>query len=181
MIKGNLVTIRHLEESDRKIYHKWINDRDLVNFNKVYRPISEANHNDWFDKVTKKHDLVIFSIVENNNNFLIGSCSLRNIDYFHKNARLQIRIGESDKRSKGFGSEAVFLLLCHAFEDLNLERVYLNVFVNNKRAIKAYNRIGFIEEGLLRRAVFINGSYIDAKLMSVLKDEFNTIKERFKQ
>jgi len=179
MIKGNLVTIRHLEEGDRKIYHKWINDRSLVNFNKVYKPISDANHNEWFDNITKKNNLVIFSIVENSNNSLIGSCSLRNIDYFHKNARLQIRIGESDKRSKGFGSEAIFLLLCHAFEDLNLERVYLNVFTNNKRAIKAYSNIGFIEEGLLRRAVFINGSYIDAKLMSVIKTDFYTIRKRF--
>ena len=180
MIKGNLVTIRHLKEGDRNIYHKWINDRALVNFNKIYRPISEVNHNDWFDKVTKIYNLAIFSIVENSDNSLIGSCSLRNIDYLHKNARVQIRIGESDKRGNGFGSEAVFLLLCHAFEDLNLERVYLNVFVDNKRAIKAYNKIGFIEEGLLRRAVFINGSYVDSILMSVIKSEFDTIKEKFK-
>lgn len=172
MIIGDHIILRHLKEDDRSSYHKWINNRDLVHLNSTYRPISEANHNDWFNNISKEQAVAIFSIVEKDADSLIGSCSLRNINHLHKNCELQIRIGDSKKRGKGFGSEAIGLLLLHAFEDLNMERVYLHVFSENERAIKAYSKNGFVKEGVLRKAAYINGAYVDVKVMSVLRENF---------
>jgi len=63
-------------------------------------------------------------------------------------------------------------MLKHGFEDLNLNRIYLQVYQTNPRAIKAYNAAGFVHEGVMRQAVFKNGRYIDVLLMSVLHEDW---------
>lgn len=176
MIIGEKVHLRALTESDSAAYKSWINDRKLVQYNATYTPISDINHNEWFSSVTRNADIAIFSIIEATANSLIGSCSLRHIDHLHKNAELQIRIGKATKRGAGLGTEAVFLLLTHAFNDLNLNRVYLNVFSDNQRAIHAYKKSGMTIEGELRQACFINGAYQNVIVMSILRDEFITKK-----
>jgi RimJ/RimL family protein N-acetyltransferase len=65
----------------------------------------------------------------------------------------------------------VRLLVKHGFETLNLNRIYLQVFANNPRAIRAYEKAGFIHEGRKRQAEFRDGQYIDVLLMSILRDE----------
>jgi RimJ/RimL family protein N-acetyltransferase len=172
MIIGAQVILRHLKEEDRLVYQNWINDRELVHLNSVYHPISDINHQQWFDTISSQPNLVIFSIVEQETDKLIGSCSLRKVDYLHRNAELQIRIGDIQHQGKGLGTEAVELLLCHAFDDLNLHRVYLQVFVNNTRAIHAYKKAGFVGEGCLRQAVYIQGKYKDVLVMGILRNEF---------
>ena len=73
---------------------------------------------------------------------------------------------------KGYGTEAVRLALKFAFDYLNLERVALSVQANNPRAIRAYEKAGFVREGLLRRDAYRNGEYIDVVQMGVLREEF---------
>lgn len=177
MIIGEQIKLRHIKEEDKEMYHQWINDRDLVHYNATFYPISSSDHNDWFNCINTKEDGVIFSIVTKDNDSLIGSCSLRNINTVHRNAELQIRIGESTARGNGHGTESVSLLLSYAFEDLNLERVYLHVFASNDRAIKSYIKAGLVEDGNLRKAAFINGAYVDVKVMSILREEFEDKKK----
>ncbi len=83
-----------------------------------------------------------------------------------------IVIGEKTYWNKGYGTEVIGLLLRHGFTTLNLHRIYLRVFQNNKRAIRAYEKAGFIHEGRQRQAEFQDGKYLDVILMSVLKDEW---------
>jgi len=83
-----------------------------------------------------------------------------------------IAIGDKSFWNKGCGTEAMGLLLRHGFDTLNLNRVFLRVHEPNKRAIRAYEKAGFIKEGCLRQAVFKNGSYQDMFIMSVLRSEW---------
>jgi len=172
MLSGHLVRLRHLKEEDREVYQSWINERDLVILNSAYHPVSDICHKEWFDNVTRRLDTVIFSIVDVESDRLIGSCYLASIHNVHRTAELQIRIGCSDYRGKGYGTEAVKLLLKHGFHDLNLNRIYLHVFEDNIAAIKTYDKCNFQEEGNLRKAVFINGKYKNVKILSILRDEF---------
>ena len=165
---GELVTLRTIAKGDSKSYFRWINDRELVIQNGSYRPISEQEHEIWFNNVISQTDNCVFSIVENQNNTLIGSCSLRNINQGHKNAELQIRIGEHEFQNKGMGSEAVKLLVKHGFTNMDLKRIYLYVFCSNVRAIKAYEKCLFNIEGTLRKAAYIEGNFVDMHLMSIL-------------
>ncbi len=73
-------------------------------------------------------------------------------------------------RSKGHGTEAVKLLCRFGFADLNLHRIYLHVFETNSRAIRAYEKSGFVREGSLREAAFIDGKWLDVAVMGLIKN-----------
>ena len=84
-------------------------------------------------------------------------------------------IGEKQFWDLGFGTEAMHLLCKVGFEMLNLHRIMLRVLSDNARAIKAYEKVGFVHEGTLREANFKNGKYIDMHVMSILRSEWQTM------
>jgi RimJ/RimL family protein N-acetyltransferase len=85
---------------------------------------------------------------------------------------LGIFIGDKRYWNKGYGTEVMRLLLRHGFSTLNLNRVFLRVFETNPRAIRSYEKAGFVFEGRMRQAEFIDGKYCDVILMSVLRSEW---------
>jgi RimJ/RimL family protein N-acetyltransferase len=181
MLKGDNVYLAPLMADDMATMLKWINDREEVLFNASYKPVSESMHRAWFESVQNRSDLVIFGIRLGKTAELIGSCQLRHINPVHGTAELQIRIGKVDERGHGHGTEAVRLLLDFAFQDMNLQRVYLHVFATNPRALRVYEKIGFAREGLLRRAAYIDGQYVDVIVMGILKPEHLALRPGAKQ
>ena len=172
MLRGARTVLAPVREGDSEQLFDWINERSDVLLNASYRPVHFADHAEWFDRIRKAPDVVLFAIRTLDDDDLIGTCQLHTIDMRGRSAELQIRIGKPGKRGRGHGHEAVALLLRHGFSDLNLHRVYLHVFATNARAIDLYRRIGFAEEGCLRDAAFLDGSYTDVLVMGILEDEF---------
>ena len=87
-----------------------------------------------------------------------------------------IFIGDKNEQGKGYGTEAMKLLLGYGFNTLNLNRLDLKVNDFNSRAIKCYQNLGFVEEGRMREASFVNGKYHDQILMSILRKEWKNTK-----
>jgi len=172
MLKGKDVYLAPLTAADLQQMFDWINDREQVLFNAAYKPTSEARHQEWFKSVQNRNDMVIFTVRQVETNALVGSCQLRNLNFVHRIGELQIRIGSVEQRGHGYGTQAVNLVLQHAFKDLNLQRVYLHVFATNARAIRVYEKAGFVREGLLRRGAYIDGNYVDVVVMGILKEEY---------
>ena len=172
-LNTNVIKLASLEYRDLPKLYEWINNEDLVLFNSYYKPVSEMEHKDWFESISKKSDLFIFTIRLEETDNLIGTCQLQRINFIDSNAELQIRIGESKGRGKGYGTQAVRHLLDFAFRQLNLHRVYLHVFKDNVGAIKSYEKVGFVKEGLLRDAAHVNGKYVDSYVMGVLRNEYS--------
>lgn len=172
MLKSADISLTAVKQEDLPALLAWINDREQVLANSPYRPVSEKQHQDWFAAMQQREDAVIFAIRLSASDALIGTCQLHSISRVHRSAELQIRLGEVAQRRKGYGTQAVSLLLDFAFKDLNLQRVYLHVFQNNLAAIRAYEKVGFITEGVLRRAAFINGKYVDVLVMGILAEEY---------
>lgn len=99
---------------------------------------------------------------------LIGYLGLRNINYQNRFAEIApVRIGHEDDRGKGYGTEACKLVLDYCWS-IGLNRVSLNPFANNERAIACYKKAGFQIEGTLRQQFFIDGEFVDALMMSAL-------------
>jgi RimJ/RimL family protein N-acetyltransferase len=169
---GNQVRLTELRHNDSQILFHWINSREQVLFNAPYKPVHESQHQAWFESVQKRSDMVIFGVRLIETDQLIGTCQLHSIDVVSRSAELQIRLGEVETRNKGYGTEAIRLLLKFGLRDLNLHRIYLHVFATNMPAIRVYEKSGFVREGLLRQAVYLNGRYEDIVLMSILRDEF---------
>ncbi|MED4174038.1 GNAT family protein, partial [Halalkalibacterium halodurans] len=94
------------------------------------------------------------------------------IDYKNRNAECIIDIGEKTYWGKGYGFEALRLLLNYAFLEMNLHRVSLRVFSFNKKAIRLYEKLGFKHEGTSRQCLYRYGQWHDIVHMGILKDEY---------
>ena len=172
MLKSADIALTPLTPADSPVLYQWINDREQVLFNAAYKPVSESQHQAWFASIQQREDVVIFGIRLLETGQLIGSCQLHSINFVNRTAELQIRIGSPADRGKGHGTEAVRLLLQFGFSDLNLNRIHLHVFAGNPRAIAAYEKCGFVREGLLRQGAFVDGQYIDVVVMGILREEY---------
>ena len=159
-----------LREEDAEALFRWITDRELVELSAPFAPPTPEQHRRWFDDIRSRPDLEIYGIrpLEDESR-LVGSCQLHSIDHDRRSAELQIRIGERDAWGRGFGTEAVGLLVRRAFDGLGLDRVELQVFATNARAIRAYEKAGFEVERRRADAAFVDGRYVDVLVMARLR------------
>ncbi|MBI5667699.1 MAG: GNAT family N-acetyltransferase [Chloroflexi bacterium] len=103
---------------------------------------------------------------------LIGLISLEQIDWPNGTAWMGVGIGEPEHRGKGYGSEAIRLLLKFAFHEINLHRVQLTVFAYNPAAITMYEKLGFVKEGIMRERLHRDGQRHDVLLYALLRPEW---------
>lgn len=102
----------------------------------------------------------------------IGSIRLDRIDLHDRRASLAIGIDDPTRLGRGLGTEAIRLVLQHAFTDLSLHRIAVRVLAFNQRAIRVYQKCGFRIEGLEREAASIDGAWYDDVIMGLLDREF---------
>jgi len=176
MFEGKLVRLRALTKEDLPRCVQWIGDQDVTQYLNFHRPISLEQEERWFDSILNdtsgRNEPFAIETLERQH---IGVCGLHDIHARYRHAELGIFIGEKEYWGRGYGSEAVRLLLEFAFGQLNLHRVYLHVFASNERAVRAYEKCGFKREGLLRHHAFKNGRYVDVIIMGILADEFRAL------
>lgn len=172
MHKSLHVALVPLTPAEVSVLFDWINDREQVLLNAPYKPVHAGQHQAWFEAIQQRNDAVIFGIRLTEAGRLIGSCQLQNIHPIHRSAELQIRLGAVAERGQGYGTEATRLLLDFAFKDLNLHRVYLHVLATNQIAVRMYEKVGFVREGVLREAAHIDGRYLDLIMMGILREEY---------
>lgn len=166
-IEGSRIRLSAIRPKDSASLFRWINDRELVVFNAGFHPVHAAQHAAWMRSIVNRNDVVVFAIRQKRGDRLIGVCQLHTISPVHRSAELQIRIGDARARGRGYGAEAVRLLVDFAFRDLNLHRVWLRVFRTNTRALKTYASAGFAKEGVMRDAAFVNGRFVDVVVMGI--------------
>jgi RimJ/RimL family protein N-acetyltransferase len=106
-------------------------------------------------------------------NRLIGSIRLDRLNVTDRRAFMAIGIYDPQLLGQGLGSEAIRLLLRHAFENLRLHRIGIRVLAHNSRAIRAYQKCGFVIEGRERETAFIDGVWHDDVMMGLLETEFS--------
>ncbi len=178
MIIGNGLRLRAIEREDIPSFVRWLNDPEVTEFLLISSPLSKVMEEAWFEQQAARppHEgqVLAIEVLENGEWIRIGNTGLHNVEPVHLTAEFGIFIGEKSYWNKGYGREAARLMLKHGFEHLNLNRIYLYVYENNARGIKAYEATGFVREGVLREAVYKNGRYLDLIVMSVLHSEWNT-------
>jgi len=174
MLKGKLILLRALERDDLPLLHAFNNDIDveLAGGGDPPLPQSLSRLESEFDSKNADggRDGMDFAI-EADNHF-IGICALFNHDRVAHTCELGITIGNKLFWGKGYGREAVSLMVDYAFRYQNFRKVWLRVHGNNERAQRAYQAVGFAEEGRLKQHVFSNGRYDDLVLMAILKSDW---------
>ncbi|OUS69948.1 hypothetical protein B1748_29895 [Paenibacillus sp. MY03] len=168
MINGERIILRALNQSDSILLLHWVNNPRLKELTGTVYPVSELEHKQWFEKKIVDQFSKIFGIEDTESKKLIGIIGLKQIDFINRNAELYIYIGEEDLWGQGLGTESVKLMVEFAFKEMNLHRIQLFAFSYNTRAIRSYEKAGFIVEGILKESVFRAGAYHDRVLMGII-------------
>ena len=183
MLRGEKVSLRALERADLK--HQWQFNNDveveLSGGGDPPMPQSLARLEAEFEENARSggRDGGMFAIEADGK--YIGMCGIRQQSLIMTTARtfeLGITIGDKDYWGKGYGRDAVRVLLDYAFCLRNAHKVWLSVNGTNERAIRAYRACGFVEEGRLRQHVWGNGQYLDLVYMGVLRAEWSEGRDR---
>ncbi len=170
--QGDRIYFRPLEVDDAPQLERWVNDPRVWSTLGRRLPINELREREWLEQYGKDEAHVRFGIVVRETDQMIGTAGLHNIDRDNRKAEFGIMIGDVDSHDQGYGSETAKLVLKFAFEELNLNRVYLGVFANNPRGIRAYEKAGYQYEGRDRKAYWRHGKYHDMLRYAVLRDEW---------
>ncbi|MBE5821462.1 MAG: GNAT family N-acetyltransferase [Clostridiales bacterium] len=168
---GERIYLSPRNVEDAEIFTEWFNDFETTDYvGMSNRVISLENEKEYLEKSLKEK--ACFFIVTLDEDKVIGSISIENISNMNRTGTIGILIGEKDYRSKGYGTEAIQLLLDYGFNYLNLNNINLDVLEVNERAINCYIKCGFKEYGRRRKCRYINGKYLDVISMDILAEEF---------
>jgi len=167
---GERVYLSPINTDDLETYTKWLNDYDVSRNLTLYpQLISLTNEKKALEQMTSEGQN--FAIVLAENDTLLGNISLMEISSINRTATLGLFIGEADCRGKGYGAEAIQLIINYGFKTLNLHNIMLNVNADNAQGIACYKKVGFREFGRRREAVFMDGKYFDNIYMEILSGD----------
>lgn len=170
------IYLRALEIDDYKRIHAWRMDPGYqTGVASMKRFTSSETEKKWMENVIARHEQtkeIRLAIALNENNEMIGLVSLTKIDLINRNAVINSWIGEVEQRKKGYIQEAHYLIFKYGFQELGLERISATILEGNIASRKSGEKFGYVQEGVLRKAVYKEGKYHNLIAYSVLKDEF---------
>jgi len=176
MYNGKLVRLRALEESDIDEILRFHNTLELRRF--IGPPLGRSRKymEDWLRKVTA-HDpwrdgQLYLAIEDKKTSEFLGIASIADVMFPHNRAEVGISIHNPKNRGKGFGTDALLVLLGIGFNILGLNSIYLDTMEDNERSIHIYEKIGFKRVGLLRETEYMDGAHKGLLIMDILRKEF---------
>jgi diamine N-acetyltransferase len=172
MLKGERVILRAVEREDLHRLHELQRNLDLVLFGfGAWQPRSFAAFERGFERHLDDDEPAWFAIEIDGT--VVGDLSLHHRDRRSRVTAFGVGIYDPAYIGQGYGREASALLLDWAFHIQNYERVWLDTWSTNQRAIRCYLALGFVEEGRQRRHIYVDGQYVDLVLMGLLRDEWD--------
>lgn len=174
LFAGQLIRLTAIHpETDSKIMAPWHRDTEFFRlaYGRIAEPWSAKKIQERFERHVNEPNEINFAIRTRAEDKLIGQMGMW-MDYPHGDAFTWILIGERDYWGKGYGTDAMRVFMRYAFEEMNLHRLTLRVFGFNQRAIRSYEKCGFVHEGRCRHALSKMGQRYDEVWMSILKSEW---------
>jgi diamine N-acetyltransferase len=175
---GERVYLRPLEASDLAILRQWANDPDIRALTGEVLPMSQAGADEFLERVRTERDRVWLVVVVKETGQVIGEAGLLRMFHAWRTTDLTLIVGDKAAQGRGYGTEAIVLLLDYAFGHLNFHRVAVGVVGFNDRALRFYEKVGFRREGIQRDGYYWQHRYHDFVMMSLLEDEFRAVVRR---
>jgi RimJ/RimL family protein N-acetyltransferase len=171
MLSGELVRLRERREEDETLLYDLAADLDTWELRRpeAPRPQTRAEFHQKFTEAPAP-DATLFAITVDDR--LVGRCDLFHEDTFARHAEVGIGLLPAC-RGRGYGTDALRVLVEFAFTRRNLGRVYLGTLATNSAALACYKKVGFVEEGRLRQHAWVRGEYVDEVVMGLLRSEWS--------
>ena len=168
---GDRIYLSPRNSEDVEKFTEWLNDFETTDYTGRSGILTTLDGERKYLEENSNPEAT-FVIVTLEDNKMIGTVSLEDINWINRTATLGIFIGDKEFRSKGYGTEAIRLILEYGFKYMNLYNIKLDLMEFNERALKCYEKCGFKEYGRRRKCKFLNGKYYDSISMDILADEF---------
>ncbi len=171
LIAGEHVILRAFEREDAERCYRWMNDPNIVRTLKSRYPMAFSNELEWLDhamnpSARERH----FAIERKDDRLHIGNASLHGIDWVSRTAWFGLFIGEPAAWNRGFGGDAIGTLVRFAFDEMNLDKLRINVFDYNERAKHVLEGQDFVQEGKLARDFYREGAWHDIVIFSKFRE-----------
>ncbi len=173
MYDGSLVRLRAIEiDDDLPVLHRWFNDAEVTYYLASRYPRSR----DTIRELTASWGPMSlgsarFLVERRDSGDPVGLVALRDAAPENREAELDLLIGERSAWGQGFGTDTVRTTCRFGFEEMGLHRIQLFVFADHAAAIKVYERVGFVHEGVIRRTLYKRGAWHDLAFMGLLSQE----------
>lgn len=171
---GDKIYLRRINKTDLQgNYFQWLNDQEVTRWMQhgIF-PNSEKEMEAFYDSTSNSRSDIVFAIILKENDRHIGNIGIHRIHPVFRSAEIGMLIGEKDCWGKGIGSAAIGLLVGHAFLRLNLNRIYAGATEQNVGSIRAFEKVGFIQEGRARQAYYCEGAYVDCIQLGLLHSDW---------
>lgn len=169
-LTGKKVILRELKESDMPFFNQLINSSEVekvvVGWSK---PVTMTEQLSWFQGL-KGDNNIRYTIANLEDTEIYGTLIISKLDWKNRTCGIDIKLS-NDARGKGIGTESISLAIDYIFNELNLNRIGINILESNIPSQKLFEKAGFIKEGTLRKAVYKNGQYLDLFVYSLLKED----------
>lgn len=166
------IILRSFSPNDALLFCQGENDPDVREALFLAYPINVDQIRDRIITQINSTNTALLTIADKTTNRAIGQTAFFRIDPISRSAIFYLALLDKSKWSQGLGTEATRLMIDYGFNTLNLHRIQLHVFQDNKTAIRIYEKIGFKKEGVLREAMYHHGKYCDFLVMGCLKNEW---------
>ncbi|WP_018754414.1 GNAT family N-acetyltransferase [Paenibacillus terrigena] len=171
-LEGTKIYLRPVNSADTEAYYQLLHDTDMLRLTGTQHHFTREQIERYIDSKSQNSSSILLLIADAATDEIIGDIALQDISDTNRSAGLRIAISAARHQGRGYGSEAILLLLDYGFGIRNLHRIELNVYAYNERAQHVYRKLGFQQEGIQRDALFYNHEYHDAILMSMLEHEY---------
>lgn len=177
LFKGERLILTAIRESDMAIIEKWMNDVHFLRHYDMLAAVPQTDHQTkkGILEMAESSNGYLFAIRKREEEELLGITGLIDIQWTNQVGTFFIGIGHTVDAGKGYGLEALLLMLDFAFNELNLYRVQLNVISYNERAIRLYEKAGFRREGVFRELLQRDNQRFDLYLYGLLRSEWYEI------
>ena len=174
LILSKNVYLRPIEISDASgPYLSWLNDSEVNQYlESRFVPWTQEMLLTYIENLSDNGDEMLFAICLSESDLHIGNIKLGPINWHHRFADIGILIGDKSQWGKGRAADAIKTICRFGFEELNLNKITAGCYGDNLGSVKAFNRVGFREEGRLKSKFFSPSGYQDHILMGLLSDEF---------
>jgi len=164
MIKGDYIGLRAIEKKDLDKLLEWRNKAEFRLFFREYRELGTDNQLQWYEKlVLNDPNTRMFAIVELKTNELIGACGLCYIDWVNRNADFSIYIGKDDLYIDDvYAIDAAKEMEKYGFEELNLHRLWAEIYSIDEKKIKFFKELQFEKEGRFKETHWTQGCWVDS-------------------
>ena len=174
IIRGERVYLRPAEREDLATFVRWLNDAEVAENLALRAPMSLAMEEAWFEDMLSRqgstdYHFVLCLLADDRP---IGTIGLHRVDRDNGSAEFGIAIGEKSEWGKGYATDGLRAICNFGFGELRLERIALQFYAGNERGRRAYEKAGFVHEGVMRRARYHHGKYVDVHLMSMLREDW---------